>query len=78
MRNSIKKNVDRYDPKKAEQLKKKHREFAEQRKSFECAWGEFSAKTLINAGKLEVLTRENAKILQKIVEARQINVKARN
>jgi len=27
---------------------------------------------------LEELTRENAKILQKIVEARQINVKARN
>ena len=29
-------------------------------------------------GKMEELTRENAKILQKIVEARQINVKARN
>ena len=27
---------------------------------------------------MEELTRENAKILQKIVEARQINVKARN
>ena len=30
------------------------------------------------AEKLENLTRENAKILQKIVEARQINVKARH
>ena len=30
------------------------------------------------AGKMEELTRENAKILQKIVEARQINVKARH
>lgn len=29
-------------------------------------------------GKNEELTRENAKILQKIVEARQINVKARH
>ena len=29
-------------------------------------------------GKMEELTRENAKILQKIVEARQINVKARH
>lgn len=28
--------------------------------------------------KMEELTKENAKILQKIVEARQINVKARN
>ena len=28
--------------------------------------------------KMEELTRENAKILQKIVEARQINVKARH
>ena len=28
--------------------------------------------------KMEVLTKQNAKILQKIVEARQINVKARN
>ena len=27
---------------------------------------------------MEELTKENAKILQKIVEARQINVKARN
>ena len=33
---------------------------------------------LIFAGKMEELTRENAKILQKIVEARQINVKARH
>ena len=29
-------------------------------------------------GKMEELTKENAKILQKIVEARQINVKARH
>ena len=28
--------------------------------------------------KVEMLTKENAKILQKIVEARQINVKARS
>ena len=32
----------------------------------------------VTTGKMEELTRENAKILQKIVEARQINVKARN
>ena len=32
----------------------------------------------LTIGKMEELTRENAKILQKIVEARQINVKARN
>ena len=104
MRHSVKKNVERYDPKKAEMIKKKHRELAEQRKYIVCVCGEYEAKqvdcdelsnnrgvngqnptswkeeayTLIFIGKLEVLTRENAKILQKIVEARQINVKARN
>lgn len=31
-----------------------------------------------DVGKMEELTRENAKILQKIVEARQINFKARH
>ena len=35
-------------------------------------------KIFVCAEKLENLTRENAKILQKIVEARQINVKARH
>jgi len=38
----------------------------------------FLANRRSNLGKMEELTRENAKILQKIVEARQINVKARN
>lgn len=33
--------------------------------------------TLIFPGKLDLLTKENAKILQKIVEARQINMKVR-
>ena len=33
---------------------------------------------LNETGKMEELTKENAKILQKIVEARQINVKARH
>ena len=37
-----------------------------------------SLDACLTIGKMEELTRENAKILQKIVEARQINVKARN
>lgn len=35
-------------------------------------------RRVLRVGKMEELTKENAKILQKIVEARQINVKARH
>ena len=73
MRKAVRESVERYDPRKAEELKRKRLEVVQQRKYLPLC-----SPCPPTAGKMEELTRENAKILQKIVEARQINVKARN
>ena len=73
MRKAVRESVERYDPRKAEELKRKRLELVQQRK-----YPSLCSPCPPTTGKMEELTRENAKILQKIVEARQINVKARN